>query len=376
MAYNPFNRGASPVGVCTVELHEKTAARTLTEIWYPARPRYRGQDLDNATRDRFLIVPNWPESRQNAIRNASPAQNGKLPLILFSHGGYGHRREASNICTHLASHGYIVAAPDFPGDNIADSFASVDAESATIKKKPIDESAKARPLQASHFLDQVIDIAPSRGLSIDKTKIGACGGSMGGYTSLAMNSIDLRPSATFAMNPMCGTRSPIPQIHRLQSLLRVDDWNRAVPTCIVTGDADPIIIAEDVRELFRSLRAPKRLAIIGGVGHVHFADHAEIVHEQMRMAYLSGSFPDPEIDAIALGTAMRPFSDLLSEQSALDVACALGLAHMDTNLKGSRDAHAFLENDLVGLFASHGTVVEELKEVAPQMSARLTGGAQ
>jgi predicted Zn-dependent peptidase len=222
----------------------------------------------------------------------------------------------------------------------------------------------------------LIGIAPALGLSIDKAKVGSCGGSMGGYTSLALNSIDQRPSATFAMNPMCGTRSPIPQVRRLQSLLRVDDWKRPVATCIVTGDADPIIVAEDVRELFRRLKAPKRVAIIGGVGHVHFADHAETVHEQMRMAYLSGNFPDPEIDAIPLGAAMRPFSELLSEQRALDVACGLGLAHMDASLKGNKFAQAFLDGDLVGLFASQGTVVEELKDVAPRMVETLSGGRQ
>jgi len=73
---------------------------------------------------------------------------------------------------------------------------------------------------------------------------------------------------------------------------------------------------------------------------------------------------------------MRPFSDLLSEQRALDVACGLGLAHMDANLKDIEDAQAFLENDLVGLFASHGTVVEELKEIASQTSRRLSRGGQ
>jgi len=374
MTYNVFNRGTSPVGVRTIELHGATSARALTEIWYPADPRYRGQDVNDATRDRFLIVPNWPEARQNAVRDASSARTGKLPLILFSHGGYGHRREATSICTHLASYGYIVAAPDFPGDNVADSLAAADPDSAVIKDRPIDESAKNRPIQASSFLDQLIAMAPSLGLPIDEQRIGACGGSMGGFTSLALNSIDPRLSATFAMNPMCGTRSPVPQVRRLQALLRVDDWGRPVPTCIVTGDADPIIMAEDVRELFRSLKAPKRLAIIGNVGHVHFADHAENVHENMRRAYLSGSFPDPEIDAIALGMAMRPFAELLSEQRALEVACALGIAHMDANLKQREEAQDFLDNDLVGLFASKGTVMEELKEVAPPTAGSLAGG--
>src|SRR5262245_7319147 len=120
MTYNPFARGSFPVGVRTIDLRDKDSDRpVLTEIWYPAVDRYRGKDLDDSSRDRFSIAPGFPEARQNAVRNADPA-NDRLPVVLFSHGGYGIRREATNICTHLASHGYLVAGPDFPGDNLAD----------------------------------------------------------------------------------------------------------------------------------------------------------------------------------------------------------------------------------------------------------------
>lgn len=40
----------------------------------------------------------------------APVANLKCPLLLFSHGLFGTRTCYSTICTHLASHGYIVAA--------------------------------------------------------------------------------------------------------------------------------------------------------------------------------------------------------------------------------------------------------------------------
>jgi dienelactone hydrolase len=192
------------------------------------------------------------------------------------------------------------------------------------------------------------------GLALDAARVGSCGMSMGGFTSLAIHSIDPRPRASFAMCPMCGTRSPIPQIKRLQSLLRVDDWKRPVPTFLLTGKADPFVIADDVRELYGRLASPKRLAVLDRVGHVHFADGAEAVHERMRTMYLSGAFPDPEIDAIALGKAMRPFSELSSEANAASTARALCLAHMDANLRDSSEGRAFLDGDLTGSFAARG----------------------
>ena len=62
--YDPFARGAAPVGVRTIELRDESrGGRTLTvELWYPATDAYRGQDLDDATRDRFLNSagdPGW-----------------------------------------------------------------------------------------------------------------------------------------------------------------------------------------------------------------------------------------------------------------------------------------------------------------------------
>jgi predicted dienelactone hydrolase len=355
VVYNPIARGSHPVGVRTIELIDRRLdARALTEIWYPADARYRGHDLDDATRDQFSIAPTLPSARQSAVRDAEPASTDRLPLVLQSHGGYGHRREMTHLATHLASHGYLVAAADFPGDNVTDSFAASSREAATIATVPIDESARNRPRQAADFLEQVLTLAPSLRLAVDEGLVGACGHSMGGFTSLALNSVSRRSSAAFAICPLAGTRSPIPQISRLQSLLSVDDWERQVPTLVLTGAADPIVIAADVRDLYGRMRAPKQLVIVEGAGHVHFGDSAELVHEMMRGFYLSGSFPDPEIDALALGIAMRPFAELLSEACANEAARALGLAHFDAVLKGRSEAGAFLNGDLKEWFASRG----------------------
>jgi hypothetical protein len=160
---------------------------------------------------------------------------------------------------------------------------------------------------------------------------------------------------------MYGTRSLVPQVRRLDGLLRTDDWPRPVPTFILTGELDPFVNVEDIRLLYERLAGPKYLVVVGKAGHVHFADGAATTHEQLRLGYLSGAFSDPELQGstgVRLGEAMRPFADLLTEEQGGSAARALCLAHMDARLRHSQDAQTFLESDIARAFASRGICVE------------------
>ena len=95
----------------------------------------------------------------------------------------------THLLTHLASHGYIVAAADFPGDNIADLVPRDGAEAA-VTKAPIDESARNRPRQASLFLDFLLAAPLPNGLSVSAGLVGTGGMSMGAFTALAINPVD------------------------------------------------------------------------------------------------------------------------------------------------------------------------------------------
>jgi dienelactone hydrolase len=355
--YDPFTRGPAPVGVKTIEFRDAAERRLVTEVWYPATAAHRGADLADATRDEFTIAERMPRARQNAARDAAPVRD-RLPLAMYFHGGYGHRRESSNLCTHLASHGYAVAAPDFPGDHVADVMPSSLGGTGKVATTPVDDSARNRPRQALAALEGLLAAAPQLGLTIDGARIGTTGLSMGGFTSLAVNSLDERFAASFVMCPMYGSRGPLKAVARLQALLRVDDWPQRPHVFVLASELDPHVMLADLRELHERLPAPKRFAVLKRAGHVHFADGAEAGHELYRKAYLSGAFPDPEIDAIALGTAMRPFAELVSEADANATARALLLAHMDAVLRRSGDAAAFLGGGLAATFAARGIDLE------------------
>ena len=351
MSYDPFIKGDYPVGVRTIDLPGLVSDQIFTtEVWYPAADKYRGQEAI----DRFKFVAEMPEAFQEARRDAEPA-DGKRSLVMYWHGGYGHRRELAAMCVFLASHGFVVAAPDFPGDHITGVFGSDPA----IKHKSADDSAKARPRQAAEIIERiVISSGPFLSSVVDGTRVGSFGLSLGGFTALAVNSESPRLKASVAIAPASGTRSPVAGMERISRLLRLDDWKSEVSTFVLAGELDSFVILEDVRELFARIRGDKRLAVLNRAGHLHWADNAEMVHETMRHRYAIGEFPDPELDGPAMAVAMRPFGDLCPAQHGQDTMRAITLAHFDSTLNNRAEAEAFLADDLVGTFAQRGIDVE------------------
>ena len=361
MSYNPFVRGAHPVGVRTVTAIDRArGGREITiEIWYPATAGYRGQDLGGATRDTFTFAPEVPPYTQSAVRNAAAAP-GRFPLLLHTHGAFGYRQVMSGLCTHLASHGYIVASNDVPGNTLAVLMNDVIGQRrGEPPQAPSQQSVcRSRCQDARFVIDALISgVDPEIGERIDLSRIGALGQSAGGWTSLGLNSIDRSVGATVALEPLYGTRSPVEVIGEIGAWLRVDDWRRPVPTLLIAGELDPLVKLDDLRELYARLPEPKRFVNLLRAGHWHFADNAAQAHETFRHMYLT-AFPDPSVDSHALGVAMRPWSELLSEEKAADTARALTLAHMDAHLKGVGAAAAFLDRDLSGTFAGRGIAIE------------------
>ena len=92
-AYDPFERGAFPVGVRT--LQPQRGARVLPlEVWYPTTDEHAGRDVDPATRDTYDLIPGFPPTWQDAVRD-TPIRHGRYPLVAFSHGYGGHRRQST-----------------------------------------------------------------------------------------------------------------------------------------------------------------------------------------------------------------------------------------------------------------------------------------
>lgn len=360
MSYDPFVRGPHPVGVRSFELHDATRARSLdAEIWYPAGERYGTADLEGDSQDRYELIAGLRKVTQAALRDADPANLSGLPLVVFSHGFGGHRRQSTFLCTHLASHGYVVAAVDHRGNTIADVAAKM-SRKRTVQPSNKGQESDDRRSRAANGFRQIMEHRPAdfsflisellagsaAGLSsmIDAGRIGAAGHSFGGWTILTATASDPRIRALLALAP-AGGRTQMP-VNPLRENVRLD-WGRDVPTLYLAANHDTVLPLDGIDELFDRTQASKRMAVLSPADHMHFCDRAEEIHELFRMT------PQPWPFSTVAG-AVLPISELCPADHAYQWVRALGLAHFDSVFRPGRGAEEFLSGDLAALFADRG----------------------
>src|SRR5262249_19244553 len=225
-AYDPFARGPFPAGVRTLHaLDARRARRVPCEPWYPAAARHAGEDLAPATRDSFTVPPSTEPRTQLAVR-AAAALPGTHPLVVFSHGtAPGARRMATYLCTHLASHGYVVAALDH-SEVVAAELARGEGESADRRAARVQAWIASRVPDVRFLLDHLLSVPPlGSEARLDPARIGIAGYSFGGWTALAAPEDEPRLGAVVALAPG-GSSRPKPGI--IPAALTFD-WGRDVP---------------------------------------------------------------------------------------------------------------------------------------------------
>lgn len=346
--YDPFERGPSPVGVRTFNWNDPARDdRPLTvEVWYPATETYRGKDVAEATRDAYDLIPGFPPGWQEAVRDAAPRVE-RSPLVVFSHGFGAHRRQSTFFCTHLASHGYVVAAMDHTGNTVFETIQAMMA--AQMGEAPPDpatilaETMPPRPGDVSFVIDRMLAGAAEGVPAVDADRIGMSGHSFGGWTTLMATGADRRIRAALPLAP-AGGWTPLPGVPLGAALDFA--WGRDVPTLYLVADNDTLLPLRGIRELYDRTTSPKKMLVLGNADHMHFCDRIEEIHELFRM------MPPPIFDTLV--KSIKPISELCASEAAYKFVRGLGLAHMDAHVRGSEAAARFLAGDLPATLRAQG----------------------
>lgn len=251
-------RGPWLVGVTTLDLPDRQV-----EVWYPAAPGTAGGQapaeydirdwLPEGQRER---IPDSAPSRYatRAFRDL-PAASGRFPLMLFSHGFAAFRTQSSEITTHLASWGFVVAAPDYPERGLA----------AVLDMTLVFESPDRDTQDA--VIDMLIaqDAAPSGLLSgrVDASRVIASGHSAGGFASLkALELPRVAGAIVLAAGFFQDPENPVQD-----------------PVLIIAGTADDIAPYRLSRSAYDKVPPPRAFAGVQGAGHLAFSDLCEVAKE-------------------------------------------------------------------------------------------------
>jgi len=119
---------ADPGPWSTGTLDETITGRTGVELnvqaWFPA---------ETVSGDTVVYDGLWAGG---AYEDATPACEEPRPVLLFSHGYGGIRWQSIEITEHLATHGYIVVAPDHTANTFTDNDDSRFLE--LVERRPFD----------------------------------------------------------------------------------------------------------------------------------------------------------------------------------------------------------------------------------------------
>ena len=344
--YDPFVRGRFPVGVRTIEALDTSRDRLFPcEICYPATAQHSGQDIAPGTQDTFTVPLSSKPRSQTAVRNAA-AQPGTYPLILFSHSSGAGRRSATFLCTHLASHGYVVAALDH-SEVVAKELKRTEGETGEQKAVRIEAAIASRVPDICFLLDRVLDGAVwDSEPRLDPTQIGIVGHSFGGWTALAAPDVLKSIRAVVALAPG-GASQPKPGILKAKLTF---SWGRDLPTLYLVAEDDVPLPLAGMHEIFERTPGTKQMVILRRADHVHFMDNVEELHETTRKSPFSG-------ELAWISREMRPIEELCSGEQAHLFVRGLTLCHMDAVLKRQGDAQRILAGDIEAQLAARGVDV-------------------
>jgi dienelactone hydrolase len=247
----PDGPGPYPVGVLTLTFTDAERQRELvTEIWYPASEEARDMPTDKVEMGPGLWVIDSGAHRDAKVR----AEAGPCPLIVYSHGGRGWRTQFVSYTVRMASHGYVVMAPNHAGDTFLDPTETDPIQLTTDRVTDVD-----------FMIDQALIInaeagGPLEGM-LDTEHVGATGLCYGGVTALL---------AAFYVERLTVTAPHAPSgVHHADP----EHFQQVtIPVMLFGSELDPDPTPETLLYAFSELGGTSYMAEFLRAGHIHLSD--------------------------------------------------------------------------------------------------------
>ena len=296
---DPGTTGPFAVGHTSFEaIDTDRGDRELTvDLWYPANAAAVGEPTFYQLLDILIAIIGI--TSEVALEDVPLDPSGLRPLVLFSHGSGGFNIQSIVLMETLASHGFIVAAPNHTGNSVFDEPGDT----------PFEDPATDRPKDISFLIDLLLarsnDPVDPLYLALDPFAIGATGHSFGGFTAVAM-AAGYEASAFGPVPPDPRVRAILPVSGTTGSFSDAELESIVIPTLFLGGTLDTAVpIDPNTTRPFALLGSESlyRADVIGAT-HTHFANICDIADALIEV----GLVPDlwPVIGAEAL---VEPYND-------------------------------------------------------------------
>ncbi len=268
------HQGPFGVGETTLTL---PGTSTPVEVWYPANAStYHG------TPATYNVKNSLPASLHKAYASFAgviypsggisnvPMAAGKYPVVVFSHGYAGFNTQSTYLTSHLASWGFVVAAPEH-----VDRDLTAVLNGFLTGKTSTAQSNDVADLEATILLMNSETTSSSSLFSnhLDMTRVGAVGHSAGGAAveklAVSDKQVDVFIGLAGASYGAFG-----------QSATGAGATVPKVPGLLEYGTNDQVVVPSGMIKAYNALNQPKRLISILNAGHLVFSDICQLAPGQ------------------------------------------------------------------------------------------------
>jgi predicted dienelactone hydrolase len=266
------------------------------------------------------------EAFRNVARRNAPVREGKFPLLVFSHGNGGFRHQNTYQAEYLASHGYVVAAPDHTGNAALTVLPDQVIIYNGLTRSP--ERRDDRPQDVSFLFTHLAKLGAEEGHWLNgrlaPDQLGAFGHSFGGFTVCRATELDARIKAILPMT-LAGTLADA-----------ADPKPCRVPLMVVLGDKDRTVKDfgnQRSTSYFEHAAGPKYLLNFKDAGHFTFTE----------MVQINPNFGDGiGVEKDDQGNVKLTFSDAREDQR---ITNEYSVAFFDAFLRNDAEARKFIDTN-------------------------------